>query len=414
MTRHRYVILGSGRQGTAAAYDLALRGNAGEVVLADASGQQARHAASWVRQRLPSGHGATVTHRAMDAGDHASVLELLRGASAAISALPYRYNLAITRTAIEARCHLCDLGGHPETTMAQLQLDEAARAAAISVVPDCGQAPGMATSLMALALSMVAEPEELEVWDGGLPVEPQPPLYYRLTFAVQGLTNEYDGPCYNLRDGKVVALESLSEHQIVDFPPPLGRLDAFCASGTGSTFPWTYQGKLRRFTSRIVRYPGHLDAIRILKDLGFFSQVPLKVDGLAVTPRRVTETLLEPLLVGTSIIEDVVVVRVHCTGRTDGRRVRAEVDALVPHDPATGLTAMQRCTGFDAAIVAAMMARGEIVPGVAVRELSVDPEQYVRELARRDMEVARSVTELPAGHANTPPLQEQRTGQHRR
>jgi lysine 6-dehydrogenase len=402
MTGHRYVILGSGRQGTAAAYDLARFGDAAEIVLADASPVQAGEAASWVAQRLPSGIKVRLTPKPVDAGDAESVLRLLQGTAAAISALPYRYNLAITRCAIQARCNLCDLGGHPETTTAQLQLTDAAREAEISVVPDCGQAPGMATSLMALALGMVPEPEDLEVWDGGLPVDPQPPLYYRLTFAVQGLTNEYDGPCYNIRDGEVVALESLSERQVVEFPPPLGRLEACCASGTGSTFPWTYRHKLRRFTSRIVRYPGHLDAIRTLKSLGFLSETPLTVDGCRLPPRRLTETLLEPLLVGTTPIEDVVVVRVHCTGRSGKQAIRAEVDALVHHDPRTGLTAMQRCTGFDAAIVAAMMVRGDIAPGVAVRELSVDPERYVAELARRGIDVARAIRDVPAGPSSTP------------
>lgn len=414
MARYRYIILGSGRQGTAAAYDLALRGDASEIVLADASSEHARQAVSWISSRLPSDSDVKLTPRPVNGGNADSVLALLRNADAAISALPYRYNLDITRYAIQARCNLCDLGGHPETTTAQLELTDSARRARVSVVPDCGQAPGMATSLMALALGMVSAPENLEVWDGGLPLDPEPPLFYRLTFAVQGLTNEYDGPCYNLRDGEVVALESLSEAQTVDFPPPLGQLEAFCASGTGSTFPWTYRGKLRRFTSRIVRYPGHLAAVRMLKALGFFSERPVAVDGCVLSPRRLTEALLEPLLVGNTPIQDVVVVRVHCTGRAKRRRVRAEVNTLVYHDPDTGLTAMQRCTGFDAAIVAAMMARKEIAPGVAVRELSVDPERYVAELARRGMEVTRRIKDLSDDHASKPPRREKRTGRRPR
>jgi lysine 6-dehydrogenase len=413
MTQYRYVILGSGRQGTAAAYDLALRGDATEIVLADASHERARQAVSWVSSRLPSDSTVKLTPKPVNGGNADSVLALLRNADAAISALPYRYNLDITRYAIQARCNLCDLGGHPETTKAQLELTDSARRARVSVVPDCGQAPGMATSLMALALSMVPAPEDLEVWDGGLPLNPEPPLFYRLTFAVQGLTNEYDGPCYNLRDGEVVVLESLSEAQTVDFPP-LGQLEAFCASGTGSTFPWTYRGKLRRFTSRIVRYPGHLAVIRTLKALGFFSEKAIAVDGCVLSPRRLTETLLEPILVGTTPIQDVVVVRVHCTGRAKRRRLRAQVETLVYHDPDTGLTAMQRCTGFDAAIVAAMIARGEIAPGVSVRELSVDPERYVSELSRRGMEVTRVVTELSGGRASTPPRRGKRTGRRPR
>lgn len=414
MAGYRYVILGSGRQGTAAAYDLALRGDASEIVLADASDERAREAAAWVGRRLPNGSQVRLTPKPVNGGNGESVVALLRGAHAAISALPYRYNFDITRYAIQAGCNLCDLGGHPETTKAQLGLTDSARRSRVAVVPDCGQAPGMATSLMALALSMVPRPENLEVWDGGLPLDPTPPLFYRLTFAVQGLTNEYDGPCYNLRDGEVVALESLSEVQAVDFPRPLGRLEAFCASGTGSTFPWTYRGKLKRFTSRIVRYPGHLAAMRTLKTLGFFSENPLAVDGCVLRPRRLTETLLEPMLVGDTPIQDVVVVRVHCTGRAKRHLVRAEVDLLVYHDPETGLTAMQRCTGFDAAIVASMMAQGDIAPGVAVRELSVNPERYVSELGRRGMEVTRTVRDLTDDRASTPARRGKRTGRRPR
>jgi lysine 6-dehydrogenase len=402
MSKYRYVVLGSGRQGTAAVYDLATRGDAGEIVLGDASGARAQEAAAWVASRLGPANRVALTARTVDGGSDSAVRSLLERADAAISALPYRHNPVITQAAISARCNLCDLGGHPATTREQLALSDSARQAGISVVPDCGQAPGMATSLMSLALTMVPEPEGLEVWDGGLPLHPAPPLFYRLTFAVQGLTNEYDGPCYNLRNGEVVALESLSEVQMVDFPPPLGRLEAFCASGTGSTFPWTYRGKLRSFTSRIVRYPGHLAAIRVLKDLGFLAEKAVTVDNCVIAPRRMTETLLEPILVGEGPIEDVVVVRVHCTGRANGRVVRAELDTMVYYDPDLGLTAMQRCTGFDAAIVAAMLARGEVEPGVAVRELSVNPERYLSELTRRGMEVSRRVIELSGAPSSTP------------
>ncbi len=396
MTHHRYVILGAGRQGTAAAYDLALYGDAREILLADASPRRAEDAATWIRRRVGDTPGAAALRpTGVDAADGAAVRGIVRGADAVLSALPYEWNLRITELCLDARASFCDLGGHPETVRRQLALTGRAAAAGISVLPDCGQAPGMATSLVALAMSMIDEPDTIELWDGGLPVDPQPPLYYRLTFAVAGLTNEYDGPCYNIRGGKVVALESLTEEQVVEFPPPLGKLEAFCASGTGSTAPWTYEGRLREFTSRVVRHPGHLAVMRTLKALGLFSLDPVQVDGRAIVPRRVTERVLEPLLVGEEPIRDVVVVRVHCMGVAGDRPALAAVDLMVLHDPETGFTAMQRCTGFDLAIVGGMLARGEIAPGVGVRERSVDPERYVAELSRRGMEVRRGLTAIP-------------------
>ncbi len=384
----RYVVLGCGRQGTAAALDLARFGGAAQLVLADADpGRAAR-----LEERLGSwlgGGGPEMTTVSSDAGDAAEIRRVLRGADAAVFAVPYRFLLEASRAAVDAAVHACDLGGHPETVRAQLELDSSARESGVALVPDCGQAPGMATTLTTLAVDMVEEPETVELWDGGLPVDPEPPLRYRLTFDVRGLTNEYDGPCWALRDGEPVAFESLEGRHTVRFPEPLGELDAFYASGTGSTLPWSLRGRIREFTSRIVRYPGHLDRMRTLKELGLFGLDPVEVEGTEVVPRRVTEAVLEPRLVGEGPIADVVVVRVHCAGRDGGRPVRAEVDLMTFHDPETGLTAMQRCTGFDAAIVAAMAARGEIEPGVSVRERSVDPERYVEELARRGIEVER-------------------------
>ncbi|MGE5233806.1 MAG: saccharopine dehydrogenase C-terminal domain-containing protein [Acidobacteriota bacterium] len=390
---HRYAVLGAGRQGQAAAYDLAVRGEAREILLADADPARAHAAREWLAARLPAAAPALST-ATVDGGDENGLRAVLVGRDAAVSALPYRFNLGATRAAIAAGCPLCDLGGHTGITREQLALGGAATARGVAIVPDCGQAPGMATSLMVLALSLVDEPHTLEVWDGGLPLDPQPPLGYRLLFSVEGLTNEYDGPCYNLRDGKVVNLDSLSEAQQVEFPPPLGRLEAFCASGTASTFPWTWEGRLRTFTSRILRYPGHLEQIRTLKRLGFFGEEEVSVGGRPVVPRRLTEALLERLLQGEGPIRDIVLVRVHATGHQNGRPARAEIDARVDCDPAIGLSAMQRCTGFDAAIVAAMLARGEIRPGVHTRETAVEPERYASELDRRGMGVARRVVAL--------------------
>lgn len=390
-TPYRYVVLGAGRQGTAAAYDLALRGGAREIVLADASEARAADAVRWLDRFVPLRGRPVLRALALDAADKTAMTRALEGADAAISALPYRFNLWATRAAIAARAPLCDLGGHTGMVRQQLALDGEAKRAGVAVVPDCGQAPGMATSLMVLATTMIDNPEVLEVWDGGLPLDPLPPLGYQLLFSVEGLTNEYDGLCTSLRDGKVVELESLSHDQMVDFPPPLGRLEAFCASGTTSTFPWTYEGRLKELTSRILRYPGHLAAIRTLKTLGFFGQEPVTVEGRPVRPRALTEALLERALASDGPVKDIVIVRVHCSGTDGGAPARAELDCFVRYDRVTGLTAMQQCTGFDAAIVATMLAAGEIAPGVWKREDAVDPERYVSEITRRDMEVVRRV-----------------------
>src|SRR5512142_927149 len=124
---HRYAVLGAGRQGQAAAYDLALRGEAREILLADADLGRASAARDWLTARLLTARPEIALAEVR--GDDAEGLRrILAGRSAAISALPYRCNLAVTRAAIAAGCPVCDLGGHTGITQEQLALDGEARA----------------------------------------------------------------------------------------------------------------------------------------------------------------------------------------------------------------------------------------------------------------------------------------------
>ena len=90
----------------------------------------------------------------------------------------------------------------------------------------------------------------MRIYDGGLPLEPQPPWRYVASFSIEGLTNEYHGAMTILRDGELVDAPAFSEPEIVDFPP-LGRREAFAASGGVSTAPWTFRGKLRNYDLKI-------------------------------------------------------------------------------------------------------------------------------------------------------------------
>jgi lysine 6-dehydrogenase len=131
-----YAVLGAGRQGTAAAYDMARWGGAHRILMADRDGEVARSAADRVNRMV----GAAVAEPAqVDVTDLEAVEHLLRGVDAALSAVPYIYNLGITRAAIRARCSLCDLGGNTAIVRQQHAFHEEALAAGVSIIPDCGQ-----------------------------------------------------------------------------------------------------------------------------------------------------------------------------------------------------------------------------------------------------------------------------------
>ena len=120
---------------------------------------------------------------------------------------------------------MCDLGGNTDIVLEQLKLDREAREAGICIVPDCGQVPGMGTTLMVYAMGLLDKAEEVFMWDGGLPQQPRPPFDYLLTFNIAGLTNEYAESPIFLRDGKPTRVEAMSELEEIEFPTPVGLLE---------------------------------------------------------------------------------------------------------------------------------------------------------------------------------------------
>ncbi|MBI3928344.1 MAG: saccharopine dehydrogenase NADP-binding domain-containing protein [Armatimonadetes bacterium] len=393
--KFRYAVLGAGRQGTAAAYDMARWGEAARILLADASEEAAERAAERVNRLV--GRPAAEA-RQLDATDLAAVERLLAEVDSCLSAVPYYYNLDITQAAIRARTHLCDLGGHTGIAREQHALDAQARGAGLSIVPNCGQVPGMGTSLMVYAMELLDRAEEVYLWDGGLPCHPQPPFQYSLTFNIEGLTNEYAEPAVFLRDGVLVEVAPMSEPEEVEFPEPIGRLEAFVTGGGLDTMPWTYRGRLRTLQNKTLRYPGHYAQLKAYYDLGLWGREPVSVRGLPVVPRDVFHTLFEPQ-VRLADGQDMILVRVHATGtRAEGPAI-AEVELIDYHDPETGFTAMERCTGWSAAIVAEMAARGELPKGSAGVETQVPAGPYVRELQRRGLRVRSTVSTAEVSRA---------------
>jgi len=382
-SQYSYVILGAGRQGTAAAYDLARFGGAKRIVLADVDPEVARQAAQRVNQLVER---AVAQGLPVDVTAPASLAELLSEADGVISAVPYYFNLAITRAAIAARTHFCDLGGHTGIVRQQLDLDAQAREAGISVVPDCGMGPGLIVTMAGYAMELLDEPQEIYLYDGGLPQEPQPPWNYQLTFHINGLTNEMDGQAVYLRDGEIVFVDTLTEPETIEIPP-LGKLEADVTSGGTSTSPWNFAGKLQRYENKTLRYPGHFEWLRAYKTLGLFSEESMQIDGQSIAPRQLLHALLEPQITAPSI-RDVCVIRVIGRGLKDGRPSQVTVDLIDYYDEATGFTAMERLTGWHSAIMLGFQVRGEVPAGAVPLEKAVSAGRFMEAVRERGIKYA--------------------------
>jgi lysine 6-dehydrogenase len=386
----RFLILGAGQQGFAAAFDLARTPDVTEVVVADIDELRARR----VAERL-SGGPAAVRSEAIDVANEPQLPSRLSGYDVVISAVPYFLNPRLTRAAIDAGVSFCDLGGNTDIVREQEMLDSEARAAGVAVVPDCGLAPGMANVLAVAGIQRLDRAEEVHIRVGGLPRHPLPPLDYMMVFSMHGLLNEYLGRATVLRDGKLTEVDTLSEVEELMFPKPLGRCEAFVTLGGTSTMPWTYEGKLKALDYKTVRYPGHAAKIAFLRLLGLLEKQPVMVDGVSISPRSVFAAAAEPRLTFPGE-EDLAVMRVQVIGRKDRARREVRFEMLDRMDRKNGVTAMMRTTSYPTVAAALMIARGEVpFRGVAAMERAVPAEPFLKELRRHELRISVSERTLP-------------------
>ena len=379
----KILVLGAGRMGLGAAYDLAHSDGVKAITVADVDSERARAVVSTIG-------GEKLTLAQVDVADQRQVIELMRGHDAAISCVTYFHNLQLARACVEARVNFCDLGGNNAVVAAELALDEQARAAGINIIPDCGLAPGMVSILVAHGALRFERLDEVHIRVGGLPQQPLPPLNYQIVFSVEGLINEYVERARVVRRGEIIEVDSMTEIERLDFPPPYGQMEAFHTSGGISTLPESFSGSVRELDYKTIRYPGHCEKFKLLLDLGLSSSEEVEIDGARLRPRRLLGEMLGRHLPAAG--PDVVLVRVEFNGRMNGRQQTLRYDIIDRFDEETGLSAMMRTTAFPASIIAQMMARGETkAVGAIPQERCIPPKAFVAALEARNIKINESL-----------------------
>lgn len=379
----RMLVLGGGLQGSACAYDL-LANTGHDVVLADINPDA-------LPDFLKPFRGGRLTVERVDAKDQDGIRSVMQGASATMSAFPYYFNLDMARLAVEAGSHFCDLGGNTEIVLNQKKLHDQAVAKGVSVVPDCGLAPGMVNVLAQYGIDRLDTTRAVRIFVGGLPQNPQPPLNYQIVYSIEGVLDYYTTLSWVLRDGKPTQVKALSEIVELDFPGA-GRLEAFHTAGGLSTMAQRYEGKIPTMEYKTLRYPGHAKAMETIRELGLLELEPVDVKGSRVVPRDAFISIVGPRLkkdYRTS--PDLVALRVEAEGVKDGRETVIRWDLLDRFDAATGVTAMMRTTGYSLAITGDLQASGEVKPGAWTPDESIPAARYVEELAKRGIRIEESV-----------------------
>jgi lysine 6-dehydrogenase len=293
----------------------------------------------------------------------------------------------MARAAVEAGCHFSDLGGNTEIVFEQKKLHEQALAKGVSVIPDCGLAPGMVNILAAEGIRRLDRAEQVRIYVGGLPQSPEPPLNYQIVYSLEGALDYYTTPSWVLRGAKPVQVDALSEVEPVEFPAPVGTLEAFHTGGGISTLPFAYEGKVEVMEYKTLRYPGHVAVMRPIRELGLLGIKPLEVKGQTVVPRDVFIAAVQPKLHKPQG-RDLVALQVQVSGQKGGRPHAVRFRLIDYFDAEHGISAMMRTTGYSLSVTGQMQADGRITEkGVRTPDEAVPFRAYVDELGRRGIRI---------------------------
>ncbi len=350
------VVLGAGMVGAVMAADLSTDPDF-EVTIVDVRPESLKAAAE-----RAAGMGGKISTLVADLSDVEVLKRTIADSDIVLGALASRIGFQSLRAIIESGKNYADISFMPEDAW---DLDALAKDHGVTAVVDCGVAPGMSNMLAGYGASMLAECQNIEIYVGGLPRQRRWPYEYKAGFSPADVLEEYTRPSRIVEHGQIVVREALSEPELMDFDG-LGTLESFNTDGLRSL---AYTMKVPFMKEKTLRYPGHIELMRVFRETGLFSQNRIEVDGGSVRPLDVISKLMFPKWTYEPGEEDLTIMRIITDGLdAKGTKVRHQWDLLDYYNQ--GATSMSRTTAFPCAIIARMIAKGELtMPGVITPEL---------------------------------------------
>lgn len=347
------VVLGCGLVGATMARDLAGDGDF-EVTAFDVSQANLERLKDTPRLKT----------ECRDLGGPEQIKKAVAAADIVVGAMPSTLGFMTLRAVIESGKPFADISFMVED---QTALDGLAKKHGVTAVVDCGVAPGLANIIIGHCAAQLDATDRVVFYVGGLPKRPKWMYQYKAPFAPADVLEEYTRPARMVEDGQVVTKPALSEPELIEFPR-VGQLEAFNTDGLRSLLRTIDAPNM---VEKTLRYPGHIQLMRILRETGFFNKEEIEVRGVKVRPLDVTSKLLFPLWTYEPGEEEFTVLRVIVEGRKGGRRIRNTYDLYDEYDRATGQSSMARTTGFPCVIAARLLAKGQF------REPGVHPPEHL-------------------------------------
>ena len=334
----KVLVLGSGLIGRPMAIDLANE-KSFDVTVADLSKNNL--------DKIPS--VLPIKKVQIDISNQKELSSLLKDYDIVLNAVPGFMGFNTLKEIIKSKKNVVDIAFFPEDPF---ELDELAKNNNVTAVVDCGVAPGMSNILCGYAYSILDKTETILIYVGGLPVVREYPYEYKAGFSPIDVIEEYTRPARYIENGKLVIRPALSDPEFLNFDE-VGTLEAFNSDGLRTLADTLNAPNMKEKT---LRYPGHIEKMRMLRESGFFSQEEIEVNGNKIKPIDLTSKLLFPMWELKEGDEEFTVMKIIVEGEKDKKKIRCTYNLLDRHDKKTNTHSMARTTGYTATIVLRLIA----------------------------------------------------------
>jgi len=289
-----------------------------------------------------------VKTRVLNVTNHEELGIAIKEFDLVISAVPGFLGFQTMKCIIENKKDLVDISFMPEDV---LVLDPLAKKNNVTVIMDCGVAPGM-PNYVAGYHNEIMQIDQLEYMVGGLPKIRTFPFEYKAPFSPCDVIEEYTRPARYVENGNIIIKPALSDTELINFENT-GTLESFNSDGLRSLI-FTLKN-IPHMKEKTLRFPGHVQLIQAFKSAGFFSKKPVKVNGADVIPFDVTSQILFNEWKLENEEPEFTIMRIIVTGHDNGVNKKIVYDLYDEYDPLEKLSSMSRTTGFTATATAGLI-----------------------------------------------------------
>ncbi len=350
--KQKVIVLGAGRVGSAMAIDLKKKYDVKSVDL-DASALDS----------LSKSHG--IDTQQADLKTMADFTELLADFDLVINAVPGFMGYETLRKIIEAGKNVVDIAFFAEDPFG---LDQLAKEKQVTVVVDCGVAPGMGNIIFGHHDKKFTI-QNYECLVGGLPVKREWPYEYKAVFSPIDVIEEYVRPARFVQHSQMVVREAFSDTELVEFDE-VGTLESWNSDGLRSLIQTMKH--VPNMIEKTLRYPGNVEYLRVLRETGFFSYDEVEVNGNMIRPIDLTAKLLFPKWQLKEKEEDFTIMRIQMDGVNEqGNAHKVRYDLYDLYDRNTDTISMARTTGYTCTAVANLILDGHY------QQEGINPPEYV-------------------------------------